>query len=199
MPALLRRDRNFAWFLVVRALGAGGGMGAAFYTVYALAAWRPPAATVGLFTALWLVGTIAGTLVLGWLADRAGHRIVLAAGVAAGVAANVVALAAPALAVFGLAFVLGGVQNAAVTISGLNVLLEFAPAEAERPTYLGLGQTSLAPAAFAAPLLGGLLADVAGFSVVFASAALVGALALGLLTLRVRDPRHVRAFAGSRA
>src|SRR6267378_3511138 len=195
LPALLRRDPNFAWYLAARALGSVGSMGAAFYTVYALRAWQAPPATVGLFTALLLTGTIAGTLVLGWLADRAGHVVVVVTGVAAAAAANALALGAPSLGVFGFVFVLSGVQQASVSVSGLNVLLEFAPAQQEGPTYLGLGQTSLAPVAFTAPLVGGLLADVAGFPVVFLIAALGGTTALAMLALRVRDPRRARAVA----
>src|SRR5204863_137057 len=152
VPMLLRRDANFAWYLAARALGAVSGMGAAFYTVYALRAWQAPPATVGLFTVLLLAGSIAGTLVLGWLADRAGHVVVVITGVAAAAAANALALGAPSLGVFGFVFVLSGVQQASINVSGLNVLLEFAPAEREGPTYLGLGQTSLAPVAFTAPL-----------------------------------------------
>lgn len=200
VPALLRRDPNFAWYLLARGLGAVGSMGAAFYTVYALGAWHAPASTVGIFTALLLAGTIAGTLVLGWLADRAGHLVVVLTGAAALVAANAMALAAPSLGVFGLVFVLSGVNQASITVSGLNVLLEFAPAEAEAPTYLGLGQTSLAPVAFVAPLAGGLLADAAGFAIVFLTAGLGAMAAMILLAVRVRDPRHARALtAESRA
>ena len=195
MPALLRRDPNFAWYLAARALGAVSGMGAAFYTVYALRAWQAPPATVGLFTALLVAGTIAGTLVLGWLADRAGHVVVVVTGVAAAVAANTLALGATSLGIFGLVFVFSGVHQASISVSGLNVLLEFAPAQQEGPTYLGLGQTSLAPVAFTAPLVGGLLADGAGFPVVFLIAALGGAIAVVMLALRVRDPRHARALA----
>jgi MFS family permease len=173
-------------------------MGAAFYTVYALRAWQAPPATVGLFTVLLLAGSIVGTLVLGWLADRAGHVVVVITGVAAAAAANALALGAPSLGVF--VFVLSGVQQASASVSGLNVLLEFAPAEREGPTYVGLGQTSLAPVAFMAPLVGGLLADVAGFPVVFLIAALGGTTALAVLALRVRDPRRARAVtAESRA
>ncbi len=195
MPALLRRDPNLAWYLVARSLGSMGAVGAAFYTVYALQAWRLPAATAGVFTALLLAGTIAGTVALGWLADHAGHRVVLLAGVAASVAGNALALGAPSLGVFGLAFVLSGVQNAAVTISGLNVMLEFAPSADAQPTYVGLGHTSLAPIACAAPLAAGLLADAGGFALVFAGSGVVGVVAFALLALRVRDPRHVRAWA----
>lgn len=200
MPALLRDDRNLAWYLVARSLAAVGAAGAAFYTVYALHAWRLPASAAGIFTALLLCGTIAGTIVLGWLADRAGHRIVLLAGVAASVVGNVIALAATSPATFGVAFALAGVQTASITVSGLNVLLEFAPVTEAQPTYLGLGNTLLAPIAFVAPLAAGLLADAAGFSAVFAITALGGTAGMLLLALRVRDPRATRALAaGSRA
>ena len=195
IPTLLSQDRNLAWYLVARALSAIGSAGAAFYTVYALHAWRLPAASAGVFTALLLSGTIAGTIVLGWLADRAGHRVVLLAGMAASVAANAIALAATSPERFGFAFVLAGVQTASITISGLSVLLEFAPATDAQPTYVGLGHTSLAPVAFAAPLAAGLLADAAGFAAVFSIAGVGGTAALLLLALRVRDPRHARAVA----
>ena len=81
-------------------------------------------------------------------------------------------------------------QVAAINVSSLNVLLEFAPETAGRPTYVGLGTTSVAPAAFAAPLLAGVLVDTVGFPPVFGAAALFGAVGLGLLATRVRDPRH---------
>ena len=71
------------------------------------------------------------------------------------------------------------------------MLLEFAPSVAERPTYLGLGLTTMAPVAFAAPLLAGLAADAWGFRTVFAIAGVFGLAALALLIGRVRDPRHL--------
>jgi MFS family permease len=104
--------------------------------------------------------------------------------------ANVVAVSAPSLHVFILVFLLQGVQLAAANVSGLNVLLEFAPNPAARPTYVGLGTTLMTPVAFGAPLLAGLLADVLGFQAVFVTAG-VGALGSAALLLgRVREPRH---------
>jgi len=190
VPALLRRDRNLRWFLLARALGMIGGIGNGFYTVYALAAWAPPDSQVGVFTALLLVGQVAGTVTLGWLADRAGHRLVLVTGLAAMVGASALALAAPSLEAFGGVFVLAGVQGSAITISNLNVLLEFAPSPEERPTYIGLGTTSLAPVAFGAPLVAGLLADAWGFAAVFGVAVAAGTIALIVLTGMVIDPRE---------
>jgi MFS family permease len=190
IPGLLRRDRNLSWFLVARGCAAFGMMAGGFYTVYALRAWQAPAWEVGIFTTVLLVGQTIGNLALGWLADRAGHRLVIVLGVAATVAANALALTAPSVAVFTAVFALSGVQVAALNVSWLSVLLEFAPVVHERPTYVGIGNSSFAPAAFAAPVLAGVMADRVGFPAVFVAAGVFGVLALVVLIARVRDPRH---------
>jgi len=104
----------------------------------------------------------------------------------------VAALAAPTLASYGVVFVLTGLQVASVNVSNLNVLLEFAPTPEERPTYVGLGTTLLAPVAFAAPIAAGVLVDAIGVRAMFMLAAIGAALALAVLTTCVRDPRHAR-------
>jgi MFS family permease len=186
---LLRRDANLRWFLVARALAVVGVMGSGFYTVYALRTWEAPPAQAGVFTTLLLAGQIAGNVTLGWLADRKGHRLVIVAGVAATVGANALALGAPSLGAFGAVFILAGVQGAAVSISNLSVLLEFAPVPEEQPTYVGLGTTLMAPVALGAPLAAGLLADAFGFAAMFLLAGAAGTVALIVLVSFVRDPR----------
>jgi MFS family permease len=199
VPRLLQLDANLRWFLVVRWFSVIGGMASAFYAVYSLRAWDAPAATLGVFTALLLAGSMAGLLALGWVADHAGYRVVIMTGIAATLAANLVALLAPSLTVFGAVFLLAGLQEAAFRIAYPTVLLEFAPVPEAQPMYIGVGNTALTPIAFAAPIAAGLLADRAGFGAVFAAATVAGALALATLALRVREPRHVRALAETRA
>ena len=191
IPALLGRDPNLAWFLAARAFAVIGSMASGFYTVYALRVWDAPAAQVGVFTTLLFVGQMAGNAVFGWLADRRGHLLVITMGLAATAAGNLVAVAAPTLGVFGVVFVMLGTQIAAMNVSTLNVLLEFAPVLEEQPTYIGLGTTLMAPIAFGAPLAAGLMADAFGFASVFVVAAVAATVALGLLLTRVRDPRRV--------
>jgi len=190
VPALLRRDRNLSWFLVARAFAIAGTMAGGFYTVYALQAWAAPAGRAGVFTALLVAGHALGTLTLGWVADHAGHRLVLLVGAAATVSASVVALLAGSLGTFEIVFVLVGVHTAAVNVSALNVLLEFAPTQAARPTYIGLGSTAMAPVAFATPLIGGVMADALGFRAVFVTALVVGVVGLVMLATLVQDPRR---------
>jgi MFS family permease len=188
---VLREDRNLAWFLVARGAIFVGMMASGFYTVYALRHYAAPDWAVGLFTAGLLAGQMIGNVVLGALADRAGHLRPLAIGAGALVLANLGALLSPSLELFPLVFVLQGIHLAAVNVSGLNVLLEFAPTPGARPTYVGLGTTLLTPVAFGAPLVAGLTADAFGFPAVFAVATAGSLAGLGLLLARVREPRHL--------
>jgi hypothetical protein len=197
VPGLLRRDRNLTWFLGSRAFSIAGMMSSGFYTVYALRAWDASPAQAGVFTALLVAGQALGTLTLGWVADHAGHRLVLLTGMAAAIIANAVALLAPTLGAFDAVFVLAGLQTATINVSAMTVLLEFAPTLDERPTYIGLGTTSLAPVAFAAPLVGGLLADAFGFRVVFVAALVTGVAGFVMLAALVRDPRSLAPARGA--
>jgi MFS family permease len=192
VPARLVDDPNFSWFLAARALAVVGAMAHAFYTVYALRRLEAPPWHVGVFTAMLFAGQLVGNIAFGVLADATGHRIVIVVGAAATVAANVLALTTSSLPAFSIVFALAGMQIASVNVSNLNVLLEFAPTEQEQPTYVGVGNTLMAPVAFAAPLAAGLLADRLGFTTVFSVAGVFSLLALALLLARVRDPRHAR-------
>jgi MFS family permease len=190
---MLRDDRNLAWFLFARALIFVGMMASGFYTVYALRHYAAPDWAVGVFTTALLAGQMAGNVALGALADRAGHLAPLGIGAGALLVANTGAWLVPSLELFIAVFVLQGLHLAAVNVSGLNVLLEFAPTPALRPTYVGLGTTLLTPVAFGAPLVAGLMADAFGFPAVFVVAGLGSLAGLVLLLGRVREPRHLPA------
>lgn len=187
---VLKSDHNLAWFLLARGLNFVGTMATGFFTVHALRSFEAPDWAVGVFTTALLAGQMAGNVVLGVLADRVGHLVPLNIGLGALLLANLVALVAPTLEIFLLVFLLQGVQIAAISVSALNVLLEFAPGPAARPTYVGLGTTLLTPVAFGAPLAAGLMADALGFRVVFATAAVAALMALVLLLGRVQEPRR---------
>jgi DHA2 family methylenomycin A resistance protein-like MFS transporter len=165
--------------------------GSGFFTVYALRVLRAPQSDVGVFTALLLAGQMIGQLALGSVADRAGHRLVLIIAAAAILVMNVVALAATSLTVFSAVFVLNGLLNAAIQVSAVNVLLEFAPTPQQNPTYVGIERTFLAPFGFALPLVGGLMVDAAGYAFVFALSAAFGVASAAALVV-VRDPRKAR-------
>ena len=185
---ILRADTNLVRFLVARAFMGVASMSGAFFTVYALRGLAAPAWQVGVFTSALLLGQVVGNAALGWLSDRVGGRAVLLVGTVAMLGANAIALTTSSLGVYGALFALAGVFQASLSVAAGNMLLDFAPRAEERPTYVGLGSTALAPVLFATPLAAGLTADTLGLRAVFA-VALGGALVTTALLLRVRDPR----------
>jgi MFS family permease len=185
---ILRSDRNLVWFLVARACMGLAAMSSGFFTVHALRSLAAQDWQVGFFTSAFLAGQVVGNLVLGWLADRVGHRVVLMGGLLATFGANLVALGTGSLEIYSWTFVLSGVNQAAISVSGQTILLDFAPTAEERPTYVGLGNTALAPVLFGAPLLAGLMADTLSLSSVFALALGGALLGTALFVWRVRNP-----------
>ncbi len=189
LPEVLARDRDLAWFLAGRGIGAIGGMASGFYTVFALRALGAPELEVARFTFILLAGQAIANLLFGYVADRVGHKPVLVVGALASVTANAVALASGRVDEVYVVFVGLAVSLAANGVSGLNLPMEFAPAE-DRPTYVGLASTLVAPFSLLAPLLGGALADLAGYRAVFALAGVAALLSALVLAGRVRDPRR---------
>lgn len=188
LPVILSKDRNFTWYLVSRSVGVLGATANGFYTVFALRELGAPEWQVARFTFVLLAAQTIANVAFGYVADRLGHKPVLLIGSAAVALGNAVALGVGSVEGIYLVFACVAVGMAAIAVSALNMSLEFAPL-ADRPTYIGLASTLMAPVAFASPLLGGFLADSAGYRAVFAVAGLFAVLSLVLMLGRVRDPR----------
>ena len=189
LPALLRRDRDFSLFIVVRILGSLAGMAAAFVTLYATEQHSLPPSIAGRFTAAMLGTQVITTPFFGMLADRRGYKHSLQFALLAQTVAMLLSLVVTTAGGFSVVFGLLGATTGLLFTTTLNMVVEFAPAT-ERVTYLGLHGTLIAPATLAAPLIGGWLAQWGGYPLAFSVAAVCGSAALFLLTFFVRDPRH---------
>lgn len=184
LPDVLRRDPGFMSYLVARALTLGGTMGNGFLTVYALSRLDAGQEQVAIFTFFLLATQTVSTILWGQIADRHGHRWVLMLGAVATVGSNLLALGAGEVWQMYPAFALLGAATGALNVSHFNMVLSFSP-PAERPTYIGLGGTTMAPFALFPPLLAGLLADAQGFGAMFVAAAVLAGFSLAWLALAV--------------
>jgi MFS family permease len=189
LPARLRADRNFAAFLIARPVTALGTMAVSFYIVYAAQRFGLSGAAVGALTATNALSQGIMYLVWGLIADRHGHKLVLCLGNAALAAAALAVLLSGNLLGVYLAFALVGSSLSAEMISATSILLEFA-SPAERPTYIGLSNTLVAPFRVLAPIIGGALATSLGFGTLFVVAAAISLLGVAWMALRVVEPRN---------
>lgn len=191
LVTILARDVNFRWFLIVRMLAQLAVMAFAFYTVYAVHHFSIGAETAGLMTAVFAATQIIANPALGWLGDRWSHRGAMEIGALAATLSAMLAWLAPTASWFYLVFILAGIANVAVWTLVIPLTLQFGR-EAERPAYIGLANTLVAPVTFLAPILGGWLADSMGYSVTFLTSAFGGLVTLFALHAILRDPttRH---------
>ncbi|MHB1135089.1 MAG: MFS transporter [Chloroflexota bacterium] len=188
LPAVLRGNRPFCTYLMARALTLVGTMGNGFYTVYALSRLGAGDEQVGVFTFFLMATQTASTMLWGQVADRRGHRLVLTLGALATVLGNALALGASEVWHLYPVFALLGAATGSLNISHYNIVLEYCSPE-DRPTFIGLSGTTMAPFALLAPLAGGLLADNMGFGAVFGAAAVAAALSWLSLAFFVRPAR----------
>ena len=165
----LLADRRFTGFVVSAfvwnlALQISGP----FFNVYVVSGLGGNAATVGLITAVGSVTTMLGQLVFGRITDRKGDIYVQ---VLTGLLIPFLPIAwmlinRPFQAVFINIF--AGILWAGFNLSSFNILLKLTPDD-HRPEATAIYQTLVISSAIFGPLIGGALADVYGFKIVFAA------------------------------
>jgi MFS family permease len=185
---ILRHDRNFSAFLVIRLLSQFATMGFAFYIVYGLRRFGMSDLTAGFLTAALTITSTIANAVMGWLGDRFGHRAMLISGSVAATLSSLMAWVAPSIGWLYPAFILSGLANVAYWTIGMAITMEFG-SEESRPTYIGLSNTLAAPFTIIAPLVGGWIAQTTGFQTTFMVSAVGGLVIATLLFWLVRDPR----------
>jgi MFS family permease len=185
---ILRRDKNFTAYLVIRLLSQFATMGFAFYIVYGLRRFGMSDLTAGFLTAALMITQTVANAVMGWLGDRLGHRSMLIAGSVAVTLSSLMAWGAPSIGWLYPVFILSGLANVAYWTIGMAITVEFG-SEETRPTYIGLSNTLVAPFTIIAPLIGGWIAQAASFQATFMVSAVGGLVIAVLLLWLVRDPR----------
>ena len=188
LPIVLRHDHNFRRFLIARMLMALGSMGGGFVTVAAVRHWHVADSTVGIYTAILLLGQTAANLAFGFLADRFGHKLCLELSAVASALGFGLAWLATGAEWYYLVFALSGIASSAILGSGILVVMEFC--EPQRiPTYVGIGNTSVGLVGLIAPLIGAGLANL-NYGLLFAASCGVGLIAFSLMRWWVQEPRH---------
>lgn len=204
-PAILRSNSNYRWFIIARMLTRSGQIAEPFYIIYASEALGLPAGVAGIYLAVRVIAGALSNLLWSRLSERRGNRALVLASAALAMLPPFLALAGPPLVqalmlgsngmlwAIGLVFLAGGAANDGSMLAGNTYLLDVVP-EGERPSYIGLANTTLGLVTFL-PVVGGLLVAWLGYSGAFVIAlafALLGMLAsLRLTEVRVlsHEPR----------
>ena len=188
LKRVVGKDHNFKRFLQARTVQALGTMGLGFVTVAAIQRLNVPDGTVALYTVALLAGQTASNLLTGWLADRIGHKLLIEAAGLAAAAAFILAWLNPAAVWYFVIFALLGASLGATIVSGTLISMEFSAPE-QRPTYMGIANTTVGLSGALAPLLGAGLARITNYDWMFFTSAVLSLLAVIALHWLVHDPR----------
>ena len=186
---ILKTDRLFRNFLISRFVSQFGMMAFAFYTVFAVKKLGMSTITAGVMTSILMITQVVANPVLGRIADKWSRKWVLVIGSAVSSISAILALLIKQPDLFALVFILMGIGGTAFWTIGLTISLEFGTEE-QRPTYVGMANSLIAPSAILAPLLGGFLADSFGYPVTFIASAVFGLIAMMTLAALVNDPHR---------
>jgi len=183
LGGVLRRDSSFRAMLAARMLHSLYAMAGPFYIGYATTRLGlSSTVAVPALLAMQTAGGILGALSLAWLGARRGllHiRLALGAAALLPVSALLSALVGPAPLYAGFFFL--GTATGSLVLGYQNWLIAYTT-PAQRPVYAGLFTTLTGLVVLAAPLIGGTIAQRAGYLPLFgiALALVLAALAVNL-------------------
>ena len=186
---VLREDPNFRWFLLGRALTSLSLTVISFFTIFGIRRYDMTPEFVSVMTSVLLVSQTVSSTFVGLAGDRWGHRRVLIFGNVITVMSIIIALAAPDASWFYLVFAMTGVVNATQWATIMTITVQFSSV-AQRPIYIGLANTLIAPVTIFAPIIGGWLIDGVSFELTFGIFALAGLLSMMVYLAPMKDPRY---------
>ena len=141
-------------------------------------------------TSVLLLSNTLSSAAVGWIGDRWGHRRVLITANLLTVLGIFIALTATDVAWFYAVFALTGIVNATQWTTIMTITVQFCSV-AERPFYIGMANTLVAPVTVFAPIIAGWLVDAASFELTFSIFALAGLLSILVFIFPMEEPRAI--------
>jgi MFS family permease len=189
LPALLRSDRGFAFFLLAQACAVAGRIAAPFYILFAGAELHSlSGATLGILGLANLGADTASNLLWGYLGDKSGFRSTFLIAVVCWIIGTAILMLGHAMPMFFLAFCFLGAGNSGYQMSSQTMVLEFGLRE-DMAMRLAFSSTAEGIMLSLGPLVGGVIAAVAGYLLVFYTSIGFEVVALALVIFLVEEPR----------
>lgn len=192
---ILKADPRMAWLIAGAVFYSLNQVAGAFFTLFSIQRFGVGEEMGGVFTAVVMGSKTLAFLLSGWLGDRFGNRVALAAAAVSGTAAAVLAWLAPDVAWIYPVFVLNEIAIQGWGVCASNYVLELCPPE-RAGSYTAVYGAVFGPFRVGLPLLGGALIAAVGFKLLFAISAAGGLAALGVILARLTEPRTRRMAGG---
>ncbi len=190
IPSVLKGDRNFSKYCVLRSLISLSFYTASFIIVFAKNRIEVTGPMLGIFTAVNLISLSLGTFVSGQIANRIGFKRLVDN---VSILMALVYFMSPFLNTFvsfflffiGVGFLTGG-----IFLSFDNLIMEFGHAD-NRPIYIAIASIISGLSGVVGPLAAGVIANQVSFTALFLVIGFIILIAGYLMKKTVTDPRDI--------
>lgn len=193
LPEVIQQDKNFFYYILMRNFQCLGSMATTFFTVYGIRVMKMPDQYAGIFTVCLLASQSLFFFLWGFIGDRYSHKAVICIGGFALALSSCIAILFPTMASLYFVYICMGMYYSAQGSSGLAIVNHWAP-EGKYPTYISLTNGLTAISAFIAPLIGGKIADMLGFTPLFWIAGILSLVGFMIMLLFVRENKPIQTF-----
>ncbi|MBI2418695.1 MAG: MFS transporter [Ignavibacteriales bacterium] len=184
---MLQSDKNFRSYVITDMLGQWISTATAFFPVYAVSRFNAGAGAIGTFTSLLMIGMLVANPVLGYLADKKGHKINILIYHVFTALACLSAVFSTNLYIFGAVFLLSAVAQTVLGISRTGIALEMSH-ESKRRMYISVIGT-FSSVFVISGLIHGVFIELAGYETVFIADAGIALIAAWMVHKKVVEPR----------
>lgn len=189
MPAMLKADRGFLFFMIARTFAIAGRVAAPFYIIYAGTVVHLSGEAIGTLSFAYLIADTVTNLAWGYMADKSGFRSTFVVALIIWIAATALLMTVHTMPMFALAFFGLGAAASGYQMSAQNIVFEFGHRD-DMAMRLALSNTAESAMSTIGPLAGGLIVLSLGYPALFLVSMAFEAIALALLILLVKEPRH---------
>lgn len=189
LPIILKKNKNFARYIISSSFIVFYNMATAFYIIYGKEQLNIGSESIGILTGILLASQSFFSIIWGYVSDKKGHKLVLIISTFLFILSALTILFTKNIFMLYIVFFLNGTAISAREVSETNIILEFC-SEDERPTYLGLNNTLIAPLLSITPLVGGVILKYFNFPVLLISSIILMITGLMILGLYVKNPRR---------
>jgi MFS family permease len=191
MPAMLKNDRGFLYFMIARTFAIAGRVAAPFYIIYAGISIHLSGEAIGTLSFAYLIADTVTNLAWGYMADKSGFRSTFVVALIFWIAATALLMSVHTMPMFTLAFFGLGAAASGYQMSAQNIVFEFGHRD-DMAMRLALSNTAESTMSTIGPLAGGVIVVSFGYLPLFSVSMLFEAIALVLLLVLVKEPRHRR-------
>lgn len=190
-PRLITEDRAYAYFLLVQMLTTSARIATPFYILYVAASIEMTGKMLGLLSLAFLGADTLTNLIWGYLGDKRGFRVVLLFSIFTWAGATVLLMNVHQVWAMFLAFCGLGAAMSGYMMSAQTMILEYGGRD-DLPMRIAISASAESITGTLGLLLGGAVADLFGYDLVFGLSLGFLTAALLLLVFAVKEPRDAK-------